>query len=132
MRIDRFRFSILVTSLLVAACTGSATVKGTEATPQTPPTSARAVINVDNNHRDGVAVAVYINPEGGGVRAQLGTVEPNRQGSFSYSAQPGNFTLEAQPLGGASGNVKSQRFHLANGMVARWTLDPNHVTTSSK
>src|SRR5262245_55554176 len=131
MRIDS-RLSIIVTTVLLSACASSSTVKSADTAPQTPPTTARAMINVDNNHRDGVAVAVYINPEAGGVKAQLGTVEPNRQSSFSYNAQSGNFTLEAQPLSGASGNVKSQSFHLANGMVARWTLDPNRVTTASK
>jgi hypothetical protein len=131
MKIDT-RLSIIVTTMLLAACASSATVKSAETAPQTPPTTARAMINIDNNHRDGVAVAVFITPEGGGVRAQLGTVEPNRQGSFAYNAQSGNFTLEAQPLSGTSGNVKSRSFHLANGMVARWTLDPNHVSTGSK
>ena len=119
----------LVPGLVVAACASSGGSQ--ETAPATPEAAAAgpelAVIEVQNNVPAGSTMTIMIEPQAGGVRAVLGTVEPGQNRRFSYNASPGSYTLIAQ-----GADRSSPSFRLSNKDMATWDMQTNRVMARAK
>src|SRR5262245_56902615 len=125
------RYPLILSLITLAACaSGSGTSTAEKASPSTDVAPAAAAqIVVENLGVNANSFAILIEPSAGGVRKNLGTIEPNETKTFSYDAVPENYKLIAQ---GGTGETKSNEFRLSNTQKAVWTLANNRVAVNNK
>jgi hypothetical protein len=131
MRKTRFssRWLVLPCLLLAACASSSSTSDTTTTTPEAGVATGNAIVEVQHNRVDNSsALTILIEPEAGGVRANLGVVEPGDTKQFNYNALPGNYRLEAQ----TSPAIRSPSFRLSNREKASWNMQLNRVTVVNK
>jgi hypothetical protein len=112
----------LVSFLAVSACASGGTSEETAAPEPGGAGGTSATLVIENNRPNASAITVFIEPEVGGTRASLGTVEPNTTGRFTYNASvTGNYRLIAQQASGG-GDIRTSAFRLQNGQIATWNM----------
>ena len=118
------RWPVLLLMLLVAACAST----GTSDTPSGEGAAAGdgATIVIVNDQAGAALLQVYIEPVGG-VRANLGRVEPNRTGTFRYNGPTGQYVIVAQNVDAGTSRT-SDRFTLRPGRTVTWDMAGGRVT----
>jgi hypothetical protein len=123
------RYPLILSLITLAACaSGSGTSETTPPSTAVAPSGAAQIV-VENLGVSANSFAILIEPSAGGVRKNLGTIDPNETKTFSYDAQPENYKLIAQ---GGAGETKSNEFRLSNTQKAVWTLANNRVAVMKK
>ena len=109
---------------LAAACASSGGGGGADTTMQ--PAGNTVTIRVTNDMIPPAAITVWIAPETGS-RRRLGTIEPSRQGTFSFS--PGIRSMDHRLVAETSGgsDVTTTPFTLEGVTAVRWTTSSTVV-----
>jgi len=115
-------------ALFGAACASAGTGTGEADAPAAGAQTGMAV-SIDNNVAGADSHIVFILPEAGGVRQQIGRIDPAEQRTFTFQGAPGNYQIVLQS---ASGTRTSNRFRLAAGQLGTWRLDRSDVVVSNR
>ena len=119
------KWTLLLLVLIAAAC-ASGGAEEPEPAGGGAPTDDAASIVVINDAASASLIQVYIEPVGG-IRANLGRVEPNRTGTFTYSGPPGQYVITATDVDTGTTRT-SERFTLRPGRTITWNRANNRVT----
>jgi hypothetical protein len=122
------RYPLILTLITLAGCASGSGSSEPSSTPSVTP-GGTAQIVVENMGVNANSFAILIEPSSGGVRKNLGTIDPNETKTFSYDAPAVNYKLIAQ---GAGGETRSNEFRLSNTQKAVWTLATNRVVVMKK
>jgi hypothetical protein len=129
VRVRRFSmvFMMLAFGFLTACASG-----GTSAANETPAGGAAQqgmAVQIDNNVAGAQSFIVFMVPEAGGVRQQIGRIDPGETLTFPYAGSPGNYVIELQ---GPSSTRRSERFRMFASSLATWRVDRNNVTVTNR
>ena len=123
------RFAAVLLAALSTACAANTAGNSAPADGTADVVSGANVFVVQNNHRDGRDVIVYLTPEGRGERQRLGTVGAGETATFNQPVERGYYTLTAAHKLGES---TSSRFNVAGPGTVTWVLSTNRVTFRSR
>jgi hypothetical protein len=119
------KWTMLLLLVFVAACASGGTEEPEPAGGGAASADAATII-VINEQAGTNLIQVYIEPVGG-IRANLGRVEPNRTGTFTYSGPPGQYVITATSVDTGTSRT-SERFTLRAGRTITWDMVSNRVT----
>jgi hypothetical protein len=118
------KWSMLLLMLVVAACASASS--GETGAGESGATGEGATIVVINEQVAAPLLQLYIEPVGG-VRANLGRVEPNATGTFRYNGPTGQYVIVAQNVA-AGTTLISDRFTVRPGRTITWHLVSRRIT----
>ena len=119
------RWTMLLFALLVAACASGGAEEAEPAGGGAPAADAATIV-VINEQAGAAVIQVYVEPVGG-IRANLGRIEPNRTGTFQYTGAPGQYVITATGVDTGTSRT-SERFTLRPGRTITWDMVSNRVT----
>ncbi len=127
MKQRRNRLAGATLALFLTLAAGCASGGGAEATDSGEPGVTR--ITVENFHPNSEDIRVYMEPDGGVGRIDLGGVPRGETGEFSYDGNTGQFRLVAErPVG----TTRSERINVNHNTNLTWNLQQNRIVTSRR
>lgn len=124
----RHRVGAAALALFLVFATGCASSGGSEgAAPSGEPGVTQ--ITVENFHANSDDMRVYMEPDGGVGRIDLGTVPRGETRNFSYDGAPGQFRIVGErPVG----TTRSNRFTISHNTNITWNVEQNRIVTSRR
>jgi ABC-type sugar transport system substrate-binding protein len=117
---------LLATFALAACASGGAATDGASAAAAA---DGMTLITVQNDHRSGRDMVIYLEPEGRGERSRIGVSPSGEAVSFTVPADRGRYRF----VGGHQlGDITSPWFNLTAPSTVRWVLSTDRVTVSRR
>jgi hypothetical protein len=114
-------------ALFLTLAVGCASGGGSEAADPGEPGVTR--ITVENFHPNSEDLRVYMEPDGGVGRIDLGVVPRGETTEFNYDGERGQFRLVAErPVG----TLRSNRINVNHNTHLTWTIQQNRIVTSRR
>lgn len=114
-------------ALFLTLAVGCASGGGSETADSGEPGVTR--ITVENFHPNSEDLRVYMEPDGGVGRIDLGVVPRGETGEFTYDGERGQFRLVAErPVG----TIRSTRVNVNHNTNLTWNTQQNRIVTSRR